>query len=775
MTTKHVPALMLALTALFLAGCGSTAVHAPAAEPTPNPSSAFAQAYQAALSNALQGMPPYPAAASVLRRHPKELASAIKASLAADPLVTALQGTSGWSLLSELPSSLAVPIVEQAIARYGVAAPNGFDVPTAFLLSEVRHGPPWAVRAALQSLFLNRAASSALWLTALAAIPAADAESAQVGYYLPSSPMWLQEVLSSARISSTVKRAILSETYLITPDEFALLNRYANEVPDPALEEQILVDLAENGAPGSVQELADFTDRRHAFPGVVWPASLMLAVKQADPHGYIAQGMADVSALTGTAYTDIHRCIPHTNQCGFYLEGPAQYDPTQLPEWQALLTRLQGHPGSDDIAYIIGREEEIGHHYGKAVLAFDQALTLPDGGMQYDAASRLVWVLDVEMTSSAIDRLIPSAPAELRPLLRYAAAVHLLREGRLSQAVAGLKAAAARSGQIVAALPGISYIQTPFLQFFIARQLRAAEKLQSLAQASRTPEGAFRLAQYNFQNPLLYYMGLWQGSRAIYIAFSSGGTYPTPAWMRYQAEFNNYAVAARLYARAARLAGQNAALRARDLYGEGESLVELSNYGSGTDLYPPYELYGHTESLLRTAAAADPHAAIGGKALMSLYYLTGDTKLLARVVRDYPGTSSAYDAALRLQPAHRYTAHPPTGPQFLDFQPLFTTNRLSAREKAAMSSSSGTRSQVIAGETLLSIAPRLQPGVQPVITGVEETSRGSLLMQWGTYVPVDVPGLQPVYFPGRAYARVFGVFREVRFTRVSYSFFPGLG
>ncbi len=774
MMKRRLPALMAALTALSLAGCGSAGVHVPPAAPKPGAASAFKQAYQAALSNSLQGMPPSPAAAAVLRRHPKELASAIKASLGMDPFFAALQGTPGWSLLSRLPRSRSVPLAEEAIARYGVAAPNGFALPTAYLLREIRQGPPWAVRAAVQSLFSNQQADSALRLKTLEAIPPADAANTQVGYYLPNSPTWLQEMLADAKVSDAMKQAVLADTYLIAPDEFALLRSYAHTVSNPALEEQALVDLAENGAPGAVQELAAFTDRSHAFPGVVWPASLMLAVKHADPHGYIAQGMAEVSALTGAPYTDIHRCIPHTNQCGFYLEGPAQYDPAKLPQWQALLARQMGHPGADDIAYIIGREEEIGHRYGKAVLAYDQALALPDGGMQYDAASRLVWVLDVEMTSPAIEQLIPSAPRALQPLLRYAAAVHLLREGRFGGAIAGLKSAAADAQVLAAALPGISYIQTPFLKFFIAWQLRAAEQLRSLKRAAGTPEGAFRLARYNFQNPLLYYMGLWQGTRAGYIAFASGGTYPTPAWMRYQAQFNNYAVAAGLYARAAHLAGQNPALRARDLYGEGESLVELSDYGAGSDFYPPYEFQSRAEALLRAAVAADPHAAVGGQALMSLYYMTGERQLLSQVVKDYPGTSSAYDARLRLEPAHRYTAHPLAGPQPLDFQPLWTTNALSSQEQAAMRPSPGTGSTVTDGETLLRIAPHLPPGLVPAVVSVQETAPGTLLVQWDTYIPSNVPGLQPVYFPGRAYARVFGVFRKVRFQRVNYGFVPGL-
>ncbi len=775
MKTRHAPTLMAVLAALTLAGCGSAAVQTrpSAADATSASSSAFARAYRSALASSLQGMPPSRAAIKVLHAQPRRFARAIQAALEQDPLTTTLEGVQGWSLLADLPGPLAVPIAEEAIVRYGVAPPSGVSVPAAFLLSQIRHGPPWAVRAAVQALFMNGHAGTALELAALAAIPAADATDAQAGYYLPSSPTWLARVLKDAKITDAVKQAILGETYSVAPGSYPLLLRYTSTVRDPALQEQALVVLAQNGQPGAVRDLAAFSDRHHTFAGIVWPASLMLAVKQADPHGYIAQGMADVSALTGTPYTDVHRCIPQRDQCGLFLEGQAQYDPARLPQWRALLSRLQGHPGADDIAYIIGREEEIGHHYGQAVLAFDQALALPDGGMQYDAASRLVWVLDVEMTSKGIEQLIPAAPNGLRPLLGYARAVHLLREGRYGEAVAGLESLAADPQALTDALPGISYQATPFLRYFVAWQLRAAERLETLAKAKGTAEGAFRLAQDNFQNPLLYYMGLWQGTRAGYIAFASGGTYPTPAWMRYQAQFNNYAVAASLYARAARLAGKNAALRASDLYGEGESLVELSDYGSGSDLYPPYELERQAESLLRAAAAADPRAGVAAKALMSLYYLTGDKALLARVEKGYPGTSSAYDAKLRLEPRYRFTVQP-LGSASLDFQPIWTTNLLSQSERSALDSISGTGSAVFGQETLLRIAPKLPQGAEPAVVWVRETAPGTLLVQWDTYTPADVPGLQKVYFPGQAYARVFGAFTKVRFQQVNYGYLPGL-
>ena len=756
--------LLAALTSLSLSACGAIGAARAASPVAARQPSAFEVAFQSALSSMQRTGAAGASTARVLRAHPAELARAIGAAMAQTPYRTVLYGAPALSLVHELPQALAVPVVEDAVRQYGIA-PYAFTLPQAFLLQEIRTGPPWAAAAALDAALQEDLSDPPFALQALAALPAGDAADAATTGSL--SPAMFTRILADTQISDAVKQAVLAGQYIGPASDVAALQQVARTATDPALAEQALVDLAESGAAGSVQALADFTDLHHTYPGIVWPASLMTEVKQADPHGYIAQGMDAVSALTGTAYVDVHRCLPHTTQCGFWLEGQQQYDPAKLAQWQSLLGRLRQHPGSDDIAYVIGREEEIDHRYGDAVLAFYEALSLPDGGMQYAAASRLVWVLDVEMTSEEIGRLVPKAPAGLRPLLRYAQAVHLLREGHLAAAVAGLRTAAPQAQAIAAALPGISYAATPFLRYFIPWQLRAAQHLQALSKGSSTPEGAFRLAQYTFQNPMLYYLGLWQGTRAAYIAFASGGTYPTPAWMRYQAQFNNYAVAARLYAKAAQTAGGDRSLRATDLYGEGESLIELMTYGSGTDLYPPYEIYRKASGLLRAAAAADPGASVGGRALMSLFYLTGQRTLLAEVAKEYPGTGAAQDARLREEPAYRYTASPLHGAQPVDFQTLWTSNRLSAAEQRAMRAASGTTGVLVGQETLLAVAAKLPKGEEPTIVSVEETAPDHLLVQWSTYAPADLPGLQPVYFQGHAYARVFGAFRAVRFQRVA--------
>lgn len=758
-------AVLVALVAIAVTACG-TGAPSPgvAAAPPPKPPSAFDLAFQSALAQIRQGGSLNRNTRSLLPSDPKELAAAITANIAQGVLSGGRIGGSALDLLSYLPPAQAIAVGEEAVSRDGVAPPR-YPLPPAFLLQEIRGGPAWAVQAALQSAMQDQGAGSTFWLTALESVPRSDAKIAAEMYYLPGSPTFLQRILTDPRISAAVKRGVLATQYFVSPAAFPALDRALQAATDPALKEQILVDLAENGAPGAVTALAEFTDHSGTFAGVVWPATLMSAVKNADPRGYIAQGMDAVSALTGTAYVDIHRCIPHTTQCGFYLEGQPQYDPAKLAEWQTLLGRLGQHPGSDDIAYVIGRIDEIDHHYAQAVLAFNRALYLPDGGMQSAATSRLVWVLDVEMTSAQIAAFIPSAPSGLRPVLRYAEAVHLLREGHYAQAAAGLAAVEREGAAISAALPGISP-PSAFLTLFIPWQLQAAKALARLARGKASPIGAFRLAQYNFQRPLLYYLGLWQGSRDSYIAFFSGGTTPTPAWLRYQTQFNNYAVAEELYAVAASIAAEDPALRATDLYGEAESLIELMNYGAGTDLYPPYELFSRAKGLLQAAAKAAPHAGVGGKAMMSLYYLTGNRTLLSAVIKDHPGTSAAYDAKIRLKPSGAYTAYLPGGALALDFQTVWTSNRLSAKERAAMRAMSGTTSRIIGRETLLQIAAKLPNGSEPMVVGVQETAPGKILVQWSSYTPADVPGLQPVYFAGRSYARVFAAFHSVRFQKV---------
>jgi len=755
-------AALASLAALGLAACG--ALPSRPTSTAHEPSAAFAAALQEALQGDMRG-------SAVLRRDPKDLLAALKGSLK-DPVSVALEGDPYLSLASLLPRKLAVPVVEQAVERQGLA-PYDYQLPHAFLLREIRSGPPWAAATALgmalQPRYVKGAEAgndTAFWLQALGAAPAGIA--GVVSWNFAGSAAFLQRVLADPRIAPPVKVAVLGSGSL-GPGSVPVLESFVRGAPASALKEQALLDLAADGAPGSVQELAAFTDRQHAFPGVIWPATVMTAVRGADPHGYIAQGMAAVSRLTGTAYVDTARCSPQRPSCPLWIEGPAQYDPQDLSAWRSLLGRFARHPGSDDIAYTIGRIDEIDHRYGDAVLAFYEALSLPDGDMGYDAASRLLWVLDVEMDSEGIARLIPSAPEPLRAALRYALAVHQLREGRYGQAIAGLKAVRRHIPALAQALGRALYgwaAPTPFLEDFIPWQLSAAEQLRADAARAGGPEGAFRLARYAFQRPLLYYLGLWQGGRAGYIAFSSGGTIPSPAWMRYQAQSNNYAVAARLYARAEGMAGTGAALRAKDLYGEGESLVALSDYGAGTDLYPPAELDARAKSLLRAAAAADPHGGVGGDALMSLYYMTGDKGLLREVIRQHPGTSAAYDAKLREEPQHAYHVQAPPAHPAVDFQPLYTSNRLFAAERRAMGATPATSGVVVGRETLLVLAPGLPSGIEPAIESVQETAPGELLVQWGTYSPAAVPGLQSVYFPGRAYARVFAVFRRVRFQRV---------
>ncbi len=762
---RQLSAVLAACAALGLSACGAVQSRTP---PAPQPATAFAQALHDALVGNMRGR-------TILRRHPRALAASIKASLQDSPFVL-LSGDPYVSLVYLLPRKLAVPIVEQAIEHFGIGLYLDYTVPRSFLLNEIRSGPPWAAAEALDLALQPRyvktkgaaslvADDSAFWLKAYEAAPASIA--AVAPWTFSGSPAFLQQVLSDPRIAPALKESILGHAFL-GQGSVPVLERYIKGAPPSALTEAALLDLVQNGAPGSVRELAAFSDRYHTFPGVFWPASVMTAVQGADPHGYIAQGMAAVSRLTGAAYVDTARCNPPRPYCAFWIEGPAQYDPRELGAWQSLLGRFGQHPGSDDIAYIIGRIDEIDHRYGAAVLAFDRSLALPDGDMGYDAASRLVWVLDVEMTSAEIARLVPSAPQALRPALRYAIAVHQLRDGNYGPAIQGLKAANHDIPALTRSLQAIGYGPTPFLNYFLPWQERAATELRKAASAAATPEGAFRLARYVFERPLLYYLGLWQEGRSGYIAFGSDSTIPTPAWQRYQARFNNYAVAARLYAKAASMAGASGGLKAMDLYGEGESLVELWNYGSGTDLFPPDELYSRAESLLRRAAAADPHGSVGGSALMSLYYMTGKRALLSQVIEQHPGTSAAYDAKLREEKRYAYTAEPPPLRQNVDFQPLYTSNRLSAGEKKAIDAAHGTDSAIVGKETLLVLAPHLPPGSEPGIDWVQETAPGDLLVQWGTYDPATVPGLQPVYFQGRAYARVFGVFRKVRFEQVNF-------
>lgn len=769
--------LALSLAVLMVAGgCGwwlASRLRESTAPPQP---SAFQRAYETALAS------PWPLPAqlrTVLAAHPEAWSQALSHTLFGDPVDSADQRYQALNMLADLPPQLAIPLAERALTAFGETIP-GMELPGAFLLDQVRHGSAWAQAAALgQITFQSQDVS--IVLPALEAIPSATLDrTTESLYQCTLSPPTIRAALADRRIPDSLKAAMIQREFFQAGDQ-SMLEQAVRQTNDPQLQEAALVQLAWLGAPGAAAQLGRLSDSVHAIPGIVWPAQVMTAVKGADPRGYIARGMDAVSSLLGEAYVDIDRWKP-SDPYYAWLTTPDQYDPAQLPAWRSLLRTWGGHPGADDIAYIIGREEELLHHYRRAAESFWQAASLPDGDMGVTSCQRLLFVLDVEATRGDLAQMLNDGlPPGMVPLVRYALAVHDLRRGSYPEALGLLQQTAADAGTIASQAP-TSFLswQSPqapsFFTYFLPWQTARAKELASLAQAATTPEGKLAQARYVFDHSLLYYFGAWQGGRATYLAFGLGQSVISPAWIRYQGQMNNYAVAEGLFAAVAQDAQATAQERAQGIYGEAASLAELSNYGADTDIMPPLELRQLTDQVVQQVLEVAPQAKVAPQALMSLFYLTGDQSILPSVLQRYPGTPAAYDAKLRLEPRHHYTVSPNypvfhDGTANVDFQTLCTWQDLAPQEQAlARPGGKPFTAMVVGQRTLLRVAPTgLPPGAEPQIVGVAETGPGKIEVHWGYYFPAQVPGLKQVYFPGVALARVFWPFRQVNFTEEQWA------
>lgn len=298
-----------------------------------------------------------------------------------------------WPLSLQLPEKFLVRQLETGLPKARLAA----EAQLAQQLSNARQ--------AMLQLFVRQPAN--VWGSSLN----------NSAFYV--SARVTQEALADPHVSSETKIAML-RSYYATPQDEPILQSLAAAGQNPALREAALIHLVQLGVAGTAMALGRLSDQVHAFAHFVWPAAVMTAVATADPKGYIATGMNAVAALNGTAYVDTARCQPERPFCAYWLMTSAQYNPTRGGAWRSLLKRYGAHPGADDISYVMGRDEEIMHHYRRAILAFWQALSLPDGDM-YDAAlQRLYYVIGCRKFGPG-----PAAHAE------YWAAQHIASPGAL--------------------------------------------------------------------------------------------------------------------------------------------------------------------------------------------------------------------------------------------------------------------------------------------------------------------------------------------------------
>ncbi|NEP59350.1 MAG: tetratricopeptide repeat protein [Symploca sp. SIO2G7] len=104
--------------------------------------------------------------------------------------------------------------------------------------------------------------------------------------------------------------------------------------------------------------------------------------------------------------------------------------------WPQFLKKYPQHPSSDDAMYRLARSYEVEGDYEKAILLYDQASQMPDGGLGSVASKRILFIIDLLMSSDSLEKIINNNPKHpLYVYLVYSKAIHLIREDNLDLAI----------------------------------------------------------------------------------------------------------------------------------------------------------------------------------------------------------------------------------------------------------------------------------------------------------------------------------------------------
>ncbi|NER98189.1 MAG: tetratricopeptide repeat protein [Symploca sp. SIO1B1] len=104
--------------------------------------------------------------------------------------------------------------------------------------------------------------------------------------------------------------------------------------------------------------------------------------------------------------------------------------------WPQFLNKFPQHTGSDDAMYRLARSYEVEKNYEKAILLFYQASQAPDGDFSDLAKKRILFIIDLLMSSGELESIINNNRKHpLYVYLVYSKAIHLIRENKLEPAI----------------------------------------------------------------------------------------------------------------------------------------------------------------------------------------------------------------------------------------------------------------------------------------------------------------------------------------------------
>lgn len=404
------------------------------------------------------------------------------------------------------------------------------------------------------------------------------------------------------------------------------------------------------------------------------------------PEGYLAAGVRAYEAVREAPYWVNSWERPEDSGARTWdAPGSGQYRPdAEIPGWEHFLEEYASHPAADDAAYRLGRSFEVramgrdaadasgrARDIRQAALAYLVAAALPDGDMRRDALGRLVFLLDAVASedelgalaslagsdepetgpkSSAIERLAgPRAGAYLACAARYALAVRLLRGGEYDEAAGQLAAVTRVVGEVPLPWDGWdplgfrrSDTEDALSRQSVAARLLAEGQAEGQADPGRMAQRRYEEAAAIYREPLLFYLPLWHGERAAYLAFghvfdaADAGLWDASALRRYVQAHNTYVRALELFER---LLGSDPPepWKEKAFFSRAMTLRHLVEYGFEVRYWrDPSALKAEAVRSFEAFAREYPDSPLADDALLMVGVYGEDGGALEELLRRYP-------------------------------------------------------------------------------------------------------------------------------------------
>lgn len=191
--------------------------------------------------------------------------------------------------------------------------------------------------------------------------------------------------------------------------------------------------------------------------------------------------------------------------------------PREIDFWPKFFKKYPGHPGSDDAMYRLARAYELQGDYETAILWYYKAYQAPDGLMSDIAQDRLLFIIDLLMSSDSVSKFLnKNLTHPLVPYLIYSRAIHLIRENKLATAQLELEkflkdyTIFITQNKLTDYRGEIDFINYNFIEK-IKHQIDLVKQLKEIKNNIRSDEVLYNEAAFLFHYEFIFYNHLWEG------------------------------------------------------------------------------------------------------------------------------------------------------------------------------------------------------------------------------------------------------------------------